>query len=702
METLVRAVPPALRARIGAKRAPPSDRDRGRGEPSTESMSADCDEEEGTLAFAARAVADALADADAFERARRELTNARGAAAKDASDANALAREAKARFARGNLRDAMASFTDALKAAPDASFVDARAGGGTAGGALVASLYASRAAVAMKLAATVATEDAAASLVVEEEEEVAIEMNEDDDATSPPPPTTTTTTRLTFPRDAHRRRARLLTLAIEDCDRALAADVASVKALYRRGVARYALAAAAAENASDGASLTAAAASDVLAACFTLPPGPAKDAMTTRAEEMAAAAKRVAYAVEKEEEEEEDDAEVLKERRSPRERGRMGTSHDDAAAAAASPRRRPLPWRESQLVPGLRDGAWPSTTPGHPERGVGVMATMDVPRGTVLARETAYAALGASRTLVPIRPRPRGERRSLRTLPVASLRPPFAFNPHGVTFQLQLTPFNSTPTSLCMERPSVQKPHKKTRCHFCFRPLSPAPVPCRGCRAAVYCDDSCRERCERSGEHALWECGGACWAAVLPTEAVLAARVACRRASEPSDVADGAASASSSDVAASTSASSSASDTTATATPPRRAASSSPFERPPYAPDDAPPPRARRFDDLCLRWDDADAEERTLAAVEATVVAACLAARAVALRDVGVEVPRERVPGVVDVLGALCAIRANAFALKRAAAPAGDDGDDDDDAVFDPATVRCVLYTGPHTTASAW
>ena len=242
METLVRAVPPALRARIGAKRAPPSDRDRGRGEPSTESMSADCDEEEGTLAFAARAVADALADADAFERARRELTNARGAAAKDASDANALAREAKARFARGNLRDAMASFTDALKAAPDASFVDARAGGGTAGGALVASLYASRAAVAMKLAATVATEDAAASLVVEEEEEVAIEMNEDDDATPPPPPTTTTTTRLTFPRDAHRRRARLLTLAIEDCDRALAADVASVKALYRRGVARYALA----------------------------------------------------------------------------------------------------------------------------------------------------------------------------------------------------------------------------------------------------------------------------------------------------------------------------------------------------------------------------------------------------------------------------------------------------------------------------
>jgi|MDSW01.3.fsa_nt_gb serine/threonine protein kinase len=36
--------------------------------------------------------------------------------------------------------------------------------------------------------------------------------------------------------------------------------------------------------------------------------------------------------------------------------------------------------------------------------------------------------LGAFYTLVPIRPRWRGERRSLRTLPVASLRPPLAYN----------------------------------------------------------------------------------------------------------------------------------------------------------------------------------------------------------------------------------------------------------------------------------
>ena len=36
---------------------------------------------------------------------------------------------------------------------------------------------------------------------------------------------------------------------------------------------------------------------------------------------------------------------------------------------------------------------------------------------------------GAFYTLVPIRPRSRGERRSLRTLPGASLRPPLPFNP---------------------------------------------------------------------------------------------------------------------------------------------------------------------------------------------------------------------------------------------------------------------------------
>ena len=42
----------------------------------------------------------------------------------------------------------------------------------------------------------------------------------------------------------------------------------------------------------------------------------------------------------------------------------------------------------------------------------------------------AYEAThGAFYTLVPIQPRSRGERRSLRTLPGASLRPPLGFDP---------------------------------------------------------------------------------------------------------------------------------------------------------------------------------------------------------------------------------------------------------------------------------
>ena len=77
------------------------------------------------------------------------------------------------------------------------------------------------------------------------------------------------------------------------------------------------------------------------------------------------------------------------------------------------------------------------------------------PAVTGLYRVSATASAYVSHTLVPIRPRRRGERRSLRTLPGASLRPPLAFNPRPPCFQLHLTPFNSTPPSLCMERPSV-------------------------------------------------------------------------------------------------------------------------------------------------------------------------------------------------------------------------------------------------------
>ena len=63
---------------------------------------------------------------------------------------------------------------------------------------------------------------------------------------------------------------------------------------------------------------------------------------------------------------------------------------------------------------------------------------------------------GAFYTLVPIRPRRRGERRSLRTIAVVSLRPgSLAFNtrPRRLSTPL-LTPLNSTPTFACMERSS--------------------------------------------------------------------------------------------------------------------------------------------------------------------------------------------------------------------------------------------------------
>ena len=55
---------------------------------------------------------------------------------------------------------------------------------------------------------------------------------------------------------------------------------------------------------------------------------------------------------------------------------------------------------------------------------------------------------GAFYTLVPTRPRRRGERRSLRTLPGASLRPPVAFNPRALCL--------STPTDAFELHPDVR------------------------------------------------------------------------------------------------------------------------------------------------------------------------------------------------------------------------------------------------------
>ena len=77
----------------------------------------------------------------------------------------------------------------------------------------------------------------------------------------------------------------------------------------------------------------------------------------------------------------------------------------------------------------------------------------------LLGRCLVGVGIGVSgATLVPVRPRSRGERRSLRTFPGASLRPHLAFNPdtpRRLSTPL-LTPLNaSTPTSSRMERPSA-------------------------------------------------------------------------------------------------------------------------------------------------------------------------------------------------------------------------------------------------------
>jgi WD40 repeat protein len=77
-------------------------------------------------------------------------------------------------------------------------------------------------------------------------------------------------------------------------------------------------------------------------------------------------------------------------------------------------------------------------------------------RGTRCSALEGHNGSGAFYTLVPIRSRWRGGRRSLRTFAGVSLRLPLAFNPRPRCLSTPLlTPFNSTPTSLCMERPSV-------------------------------------------------------------------------------------------------------------------------------------------------------------------------------------------------------------------------------------------------------
>ncbi|KAJ7564790.1 hypothetical protein O6H91_02G033600 [Diphasiastrum complanatum] len=130
---------------------------------------------------------------------------------------------------------------------------------------------------------------------------------------------------------------------------------------------------------------------------------------------------------------------------------------------------------------------------------------------------------------------------------------------------------NFEPGNLILQEPAftvvILKEHRKTHCHFCFRLLPADQIPCKGCTTPLYCSESCRDcamsttttrrSAERTneksqsflnpkggkgvpaytnmhgvldsidnmyGEH-NHECGGASWPAVLPSEAVLAARM---------------------------------------------------------------------------------------------------------------------------------------------------------------------------------
>jgi hypothetical protein len=72
--------------------------------------------------------------------------------------------------------------------------------------------------------------------------------------------------------------------------------------------------------------------------------------------------------------------------------------------------------------------------------------------------ENAAEALRCVLYTGPHTTRRRGERRSLRTFPSASLRPPLAFNPRPRRLSAPLlTPFNSTPTFARTERPSARR-----------------------------------------------------------------------------------------------------------------------------------------------------------------------------------------------------------------------------------------------------
>ena len=115
-------------------------------------------------------------------------------------------------------------------------------------------------------------------------------------------------------------------------------------------------------------------------------------------------------------------------------------------ALACTTRRRPTP------PPSLtRDPPSRRPTPLAPRRAAGARLPggAENPQGrgpgNLPARAEGEAPSGAFYTLVPIRPRWRGERRSLRTFAVVSLRPHLAFNPRPRRLSTQTDAFELHP-----------------------------------------------------------------------------------------------------------------------------------------------------------------------------------------------------------------------------------------------------------------
>ena len=87
----------------------------------------------------------------------------------------------------------------------------------------------------------------------------------------------------------------------------------------------------------------------------------------------------------------------------------------------------------------------------------------------------------------------------------------------------------------CVETAHVamlRRERARVACHRCFARVPIAVVPCRGCRVAAYCSETCRDDdANDPGAHA-GECGGGCWPAVLPQHIVLARRAIARADAE--------------------------------------------------------------------------------------------------------------------------------------------------------------------------